>query len=291
MSIVAWIVGAVLAVAFFASGAMKVIQSREKLLDRGYGWAEDFTRSQIRLIGAAECLGAVGLIAPPIFRLWPTVSLAAAIGLTVLMAGAVIVHLRRHELNHVAAPAILAILTAALAVLSSIDSTPGDHEAFRVFEHRATHHLAQKESAMSTPEENTNIATFERFIAATNSGDLQRISALIDETFQPDAIFHTPAPTDSSGPQAMKQVWTVLLQAFPDIRVTVNDAIAHHDKIVLRNTVTGTHQGQYRGLPPTGKTVTYNEMFIARFTEGKVAEVWGVVDVYSQLRQLGTVPA
>ncbi|MGV0743914.1 ester cyclase [Mycolicibacterium sp. XJ870] len=291
MSTVVWIVTAVLAVAFFASGAMKVIQSREKLLARGYGWAADFTRSQIRWIGAAECLGAIGLIAPPVFGIWPAVSLAAAVGLTVLMAGAVIVHLRRHELTHTAAPAILAALTAAVAVFSSGLFTPSGHTAIPDHANQSTHQVVPKESTMVTPEERTNIATFERFTDAANSGDLQRISTLIDETFQPDAIFHSPAPTDGSGPQAMKQVWAVLLQAFPDIHVTVNDAIAHHDKVVLRNTVTGTHQGDYRGLPPSGKTVNYNEIFIARFTEGKVTEIWGVVDVYSQLRQLGAIPA
>lgn len=144
---------------------------------------------------------------------------------------------------------------------------------------------------MVTPEERTNTATFERFTDAANSGDLQRIATLIDETFQPDAIFHTPAPVGESGPEAMKQVWTVLLKAFPDIHVTVNDAIAHDDKVVLRNTVTGTHRGDYRGLPATGKTITYDEIFIVRFTEGKIAEVWGVVDVNAQLRQLGVISA
>lgn len=144
---------------------------------------------------------------------------------------------------------------------------------------------------MATPEESANTSAFRRFTDVVNSGDLQRISGLIDEAFDPDAIFHAPAPTTESGPQAMKQVWTVLLQAFPDIHVTINDAIAHADKVVLRNTVTGTHQGDYRGLAATGKAVSYNEIFIARFTEGRVAEVWGVVDVYSQLRQLGVISA
>lgn len=176
-------------------------------------------------------------------------------------------------------------------MISSGVFAPSDHKAIPVHEHQSTHDLDPEESTVLTPEESTNIAIFERFNDAANSGDLQRISTLIDETFQPDAIFHTPAPTNDSGPQAIKQVWTVLLQACPDIHVTVNDAIAHHDKVVLRNTVTGTHQGEYRGLPPTGKTITYNEIFIARFTEGKIAEVWGVVDVYSQLRQLGVIPA
>lgn len=55
--------------------------------------------------------------------------------------------------------------------------------------------------------------------------------------------------------------------------------------------VTGTHQGDYMGIPPTGKSVTYNEIFILRFTGGRIAETWGVVDVFSQMKQLGVIPA
>lgn len=60
--------------------------------------------------------------------------------------------------------------------------------------------------------------------------------------------------------------------------------------MVSRNTVTGTHQGEYMGIPPTGKSVTYNEIFIVRFAGGRIAETWGAVDVLSQLRQLGAIP-
>lgn len=67
--------------------------------------------------------------------------------------------------------------------------------------------------------------------------------------------------------------------------------IAEGDKVVHRNTVTGTHQGEYRGVAPTGKPITYNEIFIFRFADGRVAEIWGVVDVLAQLRQLGVIPA
>lgn len=67
--------------------------------------------------------------------------------------------------------------------------------------------------------------------------------------------------------------------------------IAEDDKVVIGTTVTGTHLGEYRGVPPTGKSVRYNEMFIFRFAGDRIAEVWGVVDVYAQLRQLGMIPA
>jgi predicted ester cyclase len=64
--------------------------------------------------------------------------------------------------------------------------------------------------------------------------------------------------------------------------------IAEGDKVVGRNTVTGTHQGEYMGIQPTGKSIKYNEIFIFRFVNGRVAEIWGVADVFSQ-RQLGAI--
>ena len=45
------------------------------------------------------------------------------------------------------------------------------------------------------------------------------------------------------------------------------------------------------GIPPTGESVTYNEIFIFRFADGRIAETWGVVDVFSQMKQLGVIPA
>ncbi|MEV0390477.1 ester cyclase [Nonomuraea sp. NPDC050643] len=144
---------------------------------------------------------------------------------------------------------------------------------------------------MSATTAASNKEVFSRFHDAINSGDAEIIAKAIDEVVHPDVLFHAPVPTGVTGTQALKQVWAVLLRAFPDIRVTIEDAIAEGDKIVFRNTVTGTHQGEYRGLPPTGTSVTYNEIFIIRFAGGRIAEIWGVVDVYSQLRQLGVIPA
>jgi predicted ester cyclase len=86
-------------------------------------------------------------------------------------------------------------------------------------------------------------------------------------------------------------VWAVLLRAFPDIHVTTEEAITLGDKVVSRNTVTGTHRGEYRSLAPTGNPVSYNEIFIFRFTDGRITEIRGVVDVLTQLRQLGALPS
>jgi steroid delta-isomerase-like uncharacterized protein len=144
---------------------------------------------------------------------------------------------------------------------------------------------------MSTAQEASNKAAFSRFLDAANTGDAEVISKMIDEVVEPDVLIRTPLPIGATGAQALKQVWAVLLRAFPDLHVAVEDVIAEGDKVVCRNTVTGTHQGEYRGLPPTGRPVTYNEIFIVRFAGGRIAEIWGVVDVFSQMRQLGMVPA
>jgi steroid delta-isomerase-like uncharacterized protein len=144
---------------------------------------------------------------------------------------------------------------------------------------------------MSTGQTAASKAVFSRFHDAMNSGDLEVISATIDEVVGPDVVFHAPVPTGATGAQAMKQVWAVLLRAFPDIHVAVEDVITEGDKLVSRHTVTGTHCGEFRGHPPTGKSVSYNEIFIMRFAGGRVAEIWGVVDVLSQLRQLGMIAA
>ena len=142
---------------------------------------------------------------------------------------------------------------------------------------------------MSTDEVTRNKAAFRRFHDAVNSGDTELIAQTIDEVVEPDVRIGTPLPIDATGAQALKQVWTTLLRAYPDLHVAVEDLIAEADKLVCRNVVTGTHRGEYLGLPPTGRSVTYNEIFIFRFEDGRIAETWGVVDVLAQLRQLGAI--
>ncbi|MEU6782182.1 ester cyclase [Nonomuraea angiospora] len=144
---------------------------------------------------------------------------------------------------------------------------------------------------MSTAQEARNKETYHRFHEAINSGDLEIISKAIDEFIHPDGRFHTAELAGVTAVQAQKRIWEVLLRAFPDIHVAVEDLLAEGDKIVARQTVTGTNSGEYRGMPPTGRSVTYNEIFIARFADGQIIDIWGVVDIYSQLRQLGLIKA
>jgi uncharacterized membrane protein YphA (DoxX/SURF4 family) len=112
MSVALWIIAGLLAVAFLASGAVKLIQPREKLAS-SYGWVEDFSAGAVKAIGTLEVLAAVGLILPAALGIAPVLVPLAAIGLVVLMAGAIITHLRRHE----AQPIVVNLALIALAVL------------------------------------------------------------------------------------------------------------------------------------------------------------------------------
>jgi steroid delta-isomerase-like uncharacterized protein len=143
---------------------------------------------------------------------------------------------------------------------------------------------------MPTAPSTNNKLALTRFCAAVNTGDMELIAKTIDEVVEPDALIRTPLPIEATGAEKLKEVFGKLHRAFPDLRIAVEDLIEQGDKVVSRNTVTGTHLGEYMGLPPTGKPVAYNEIFIARVRDGRIAETWGVVDVLSQLRQLGAIP-
>ncbi len=136
-----------------------------------------------------------------------------------------------------------------------------------------------------------NKEAFRRFHDVVNSGDAEVIDKAIHQYVDADVVFHTPVPTDLPDFEVFRQVWPTLLRAFPDIQVHIQDLIAEGDKVVARNKVTGTHLGEYRGLAPTGRSVTYDEMFVLRFGDsGRIVEIWGAVDVLGQLRQLGALP-
>jgi steroid delta-isomerase-like uncharacterized protein len=142
---------------------------------------------------------------------------------------------------------------------------------------------------MPTAQTEANKAAFTRFLEVMNTGDAELISKTIDEVVAPDAVIRTPLPIEATGAEKLKEVFARLHQVYGDLRITAEDLIAEGDKVVGRNSVTGTHRGEYMGVAPTGKSVTYDEIFIFRFADGRIVETWGVVDVFSQMRQLGAI--
>lgn len=115
MIIAYWIIAGLLALAFLAAGLMKLVRPKDALVASGMGYAEDFSAAQIKLIGLAEVIGAIGLILPMLVGVVPVLGPIAAIALAVLMTGAIVVHIRRKE--GFIPPLVLDLLAVVAAVL------------------------------------------------------------------------------------------------------------------------------------------------------------------------------
>ena len=115
MNLALWIVAIVLAAGFAASGLIKLLVPKEKLVSSGQGWAQDVTPTDIRLIGVVEVLGAAGLILPAVTHIVPILVPLAAVGLVLVMVGAAVVHARRKEALNIGVNAVLLALAAFVA--------------------------------------------------------------------------------------------------------------------------------------------------------------------------------
>ena len=121
-----------------------------------------------------------------------------------------------------------------------------------------------------------------------SQGDL----SLANELIAKDFVDHNPpGPDIAPGREGFKQVFTGFFSAFPDMTMTVDDQVAEGDKVVTRATVSGTHLGDYMGMPATGKTFSIGIVDILRFKDGKIAERWGESDTIGMMQQLGVIPA
>jgi steroid delta-isomerase-like uncharacterized protein len=133
----------------------------------------------------------------------------------------------------------------------------------------------------------TNKATIRRIVEEIQNGDNL---ALIDELLAPNFVNHTPAPGLSPDREGIKHLLSMFRAAFPDGVMTIEDMIAEGDKVATRKTYRGTHQGQFLGIPPTGRHVSVGLIDMMRLVDGKVVEHWNVGDDLSLLQQLGLLP-
>lgn len=121
-----------------------------------------------------------------------------------------------------------------------------------------------------------------------NAGDVDGFGELVAEDF----VEHEESPGLPPTKAGVLEFFRGVRVAFPDMRMDVEDVIASGDKAVARVTMTATHQGEFMGVPPTGKRVSVELIDIMRFDDsGLVCEHWGVMDAMSLMQQLGVVPA
>ena len=131
-----------------------------------------------------------------------------------------------------------------------------------------------------------NKAIFRRYVEEVgNEGHLD----LVDEIFS-DYVSHQPdGSVLQRGPEDVKRFMGEFRSAFPDFHTTIEDQIAEGDRVATRWTMRGTHEGEFRGIAPTGKQITVTGIGIFRFSDGKVVESWDNFDQLGMMQQLGVV--
>lgn len=133
----------------------------------------------------------------------------------------------------------------------------------------------------------TNKAIVRRFIEQVLNS--QRHD-LIDEFLVESVELHGVG-TPIIGRTAVSEWYAMFASAFPDWHVTIDDIVAEGDKVVVRITSNGTHQGEMQGIPATGKPYTQHAIVIYRLTNGKIVEGRLQTDMLSMMQQLGLMPA
>jgi steroid delta-isomerase-like uncharacterized protein len=133
-----------------------------------------------------------------------------------------------------------------------------------------------------------NKAIVRRFWGVWEEGNID----LVDELLAPDYINHTPAtPDQPTGPEGVKGVVTMFRSAMPDLRVVIEDMIAEGDKVAVRYTLEGTHDGELFGVPPTGHRLSIKSIAVERVSDGKIRDHWRITDSLDMMQQLGVIPA
>jgi steroid delta-isomerase-like uncharacterized protein len=134
-----------------------------------------------------------------------------------------------------------------------------------------------------------NKAISRRALELFGGGDLDELDQLVSE----DAVDHDPQNPNAGihGPEGAKRTAAIYRDAFPDLRITVEDQIAEGDKVVTRWKAVGTHDGDLPGLPASGRSTTVTGIGIDRIEGGKIVESWGNWDTLGMMQQLGAIPA
>ncbi len=134
-----------------------------------------------------------------------------------------------------------------------------------------------------SPEENKDLVR--RYWEILNQGNLD----ILDEVYTVDFVWHLP-DQDIRGLEESKQVTSMYLSAFPDMRFIAEEVIAEGDKVVTRVKFRGTHRGELMLIAPTERQIELKIIFIHRIEGGKIVEMWEMYDNLSFMRELGVFP-
>jgi steroid delta-isomerase-like uncharacterized protein len=128
----------------------------------------------------------------------------------------------------------------------------------------------------------------QEFYAAMRPG--QDVDAMVDRFMAEDFVEHEAIPGMGSTRDTPRQLFKMMLAAFPDFHVTVHELLQDGDKVTARVTFSGTHSGEFMGLPASNNKVDWNAIDILQFRGDKVAAHWGVMDMADAMNQMGGRP-
>lgn len=131
-----------------------------------------------------------------------------------------------------------------------------------------------------------NIAAQERLAENVNKGD---VDAAV-QSFAEDAVDHDPAPDQGPGRAGFRTFFSALAAAFPDAHIEPAHLVADDEHVCIAYTLSGTHQGDFHGIAPTGRRIEVRGLQIGRFEDGEIVERWGSSDELGLLQQLGVDP-
>lgn len=119
-----------------------------------------------------------------------------------------------------------------------------------------------------------------------NDGNVDKTGDYIAEDF----VDHSAMPGLPPGREGAEALFGTIRAAFPDHDAVVHDQLADGDRVWSRKTFTGTHEGEFLGVPGTGRQVTISIIDTVRVEDGKIVEHWNVVDLMGLLQQMGAAP-
>jgi steroid delta-isomerase-like uncharacterized protein len=125
------------------------------------------------------------------------------------------------------------------------------------------------------------------FEEGMNGADL----SVFDQIAAPDIVYYGATVGDDNGLEAVKRIYGEALTGFPDIQYTLLSSVADGDAVALRYRVEGIHSGDFRGLAPTGNTITWNHTTFAHVACGRISEMWAEIDQLDRLQEFGILAA
>lgn len=126
--------------------------------------------------------------------------------------------------------------------------------------------------------------TVKKYPQAVSAGEFDVLDEICTET----VVNHAPLG-EPRGLEALKEYEAPIHEALPEFEVTFEDLLAEGDRVAMRLTITGTHEGPMMGTEPTGKLVEFSNMIFHRMESGKIAERWVQPDVFELLKQIGSI--